>query len=249
MKKIDKEYDYLLGVDRSKLVKSDDWLVLKTKKMDVVKVFFVSFVSQKNKSRKAEIYYPPDYDFKLNLPVVILFSVKKYPMNRGSYVSWAQILAANGIAAISYEAPDFETDFIDLLKYLNENNNFLSIDNKRIGIMAFCGALNRFFNIDFDKQIKKLLSYGVFFSGTLASPKKYDYNFPVLFVNSGKDYKVCTKSFSQFQNEANHLGIKYKMIDYPEGIHRFDAFQPTEESKKIIKLMIKEIRNELFSKK
>ena len=47
--------------------------------------------------------------------------------------------------------------------------------------------------------------------------------------------------------KADKYGIKYKIIHYPDGIHRFDVLQPTEESKEIIKRMLKEIVNEMES--
>ena len=237
---------YILGVDRNKKVKSNDWLIYDSIEMKSVKIFTIYFNSENDEKRKAELYYPPDYDFKTKIPALILFAVKKYPMDRGSYVSWAEILATKGIVAITYEAPDYINDFKHLLDYILNNKNYLSINKNKIGVMAFCGALNRYFSIDYKEIIKYNLSYGVFFSGTIPSPNKYKFSYPLLIVNSGKDYKVCTHSFLRFKKEADKLGIKYKMIDYPDGIHRFDAFQPTEESKEIIKMMLEEINNDLF---
>jgi hypothetical protein len=246
METINTKKEYILGIDRRKLVKSNDWLVYKMDTTDLVKIFTVNYIIKKAKKRRAEFYYPPEFDFKQKTPAIVLFTVKKYPMDRASYVSWAQMLAANGFIAITYEAPDYENDFKYLLNYIYQNEFYLSINLNKIGVIAFCGALNRYFSMNFMEIEKYNISYGIFFSGTIPSPHKYKYSYPLLIVNSGKDYKVCSQSFKRFKIEADKLGLNYKMIDFPKGIHRFDAFQPTEGSKKTIKLMIKEMRNYLF---
>ncbi len=238
------EMDYISGSERKKRVKSKDWIVYNIPVMEAVKIFSTNFIGKDKNKKKIEIYYPPEFEFNKRIPTVIIFSIKKDSMDRGSYVSWALLLASKGIITITYQALDYEKDFKSILEYINSNKSYLWIDENKIGILAFCGALNHFFDMNPNYIYENYFpSFGIFFSGTIAPPSKYNYSFPVLIVNSGNDYKVCVKSFSRFKKEAKKYNIQYIMIDFPEGIHRFDVFQSTEKSKKIIKTMLREIRS------
>jgi hypothetical protein len=196
------EKKHTRGRDRKTRVKSKDWIIYTDARMDSVKIYSVFYIDKGDLKRKAEIYYPPYFTFTKLLPAVILFSTKEYPMHRGSYVSWAQLLAAKGIAAVTYQAREYENDFKSVLEYISRNENYLSVNRNKIGVLAFCGALNNYFTMSTDAINGYNLCYGIFFSGTLPPPSTYTYSFPLLLVDAGKDYKVCTRSLRRFKNQA-----------------------------------------------
>jgi dienelactone hydrolase len=98
---------------------------------------------------KMDIYYPPEFDFKSKIPVVII--VLGYPDMAGEkllgsefknyiqFVSWCKIISASGMAAIAYESTNPEQDIIALSNYLKTYEDKLKIDYSRIGAYT-CSA-------------------------------------------------------------------------------------------------------------
>lgn len=61
--KINNTKNYILGVDRKKAVKTDDWIVHNIPEMDSIKIYSINILSKNENVRKVEIYYPPSYNF------------------------------------------------------------------------------------------------------------------------------------------------------------------------------------------
>ena len=98
---------------------------------------------------KMDVYYPPKFDFKSKIPVIVV--VLGYTDEAGKklieskfkdfswLVSWCKITAVSGFAAIVYETVDPENDIRSLEKYLQLNQDKLMIDMNRIGAYV-CSA-------------------------------------------------------------------------------------------------------------
>lgn len=234
------------GLEKRIQTKGKDWIVFHTQDMDKVKILRTSFkvVSTDESTRNVEIYYPPNFTFNQPLPLVIIFAVKKSSMHKASYVSWAQLIASNGMSVLTYEADNPLLDYIELQKYILKNSTNLFFDTNRIGLLAFCVTLNRFSEL----RIKNEENYyikpkcGLFFSGRLFHPKNYTPKYRIIIVNSGMDYQVCKISYRIFIEQAQKYNIDYKLIEYPEGVHRFDIKQDTEKTKTIIKKMVRNLK-------
>lgn len=138
------------GSLRRKQVKDNAWIVYNTPEMDFVQSYKFHYKSNTEINNIAEIYYPPDFNFDRQIPCILIFSIKKDTMYRGSYVSWAQLIASQGIAAITYEALDYENDFKNIVTYIYQNRNSLGLNNKA-GVLAFCGPVSRYFKMKMDK--------------------------------------------------------------------------------------------------
>ena len=95
-----------------------------------------------------DLYRPPNAKGSLS-PVVVFVSGYSDPgfakvvgcrfKEMGAYVSWAELLAANGITAVTYENVDPPTDAQTLLDYLRDQAEQLDIDPKRMAIWAASG--------------------------------------------------------------------------------------------------------------
>jgi hypothetical protein len=98
---------------------------------------------------RMDIYYPPKFDFKKQIPAIIFISgcpdtsmVKLVgnPFRKFSqYTSWCKLVAANGMAAIVYETVDPQNNLISLAKYINSDKGSLSINKNSIGAFACSG--------------------------------------------------------------------------------------------------------------
>src|SRR5262249_41803127 len=59
--------------------------------------------------------------------------------NMGAYISWARLLAASGMVAVTYSYRDPVGDLEALLRHLRENGRALGIDAERIALWAASG--------------------------------------------------------------------------------------------------------------
>jgi hypothetical protein len=92
---------------------------------------------------KMDIYYPPNFEFKRNLPAIIIVYgctnegqiklIGNQFRNWSVHISLCKIIATSGLAAIIYETVDPENDLVSLSKYIQSNHDKLSIDDNNIG--------------------------------------------------------------------------------------------------------------------
>src|SRR5215211_2381970 len=100
----------------------------------------IEFRKVNDTSLTLDIYYPPGFDKKKNLPVVVF--------NNGAggleipswrvYRDWARLIAANGMIAVNHQIrPNRATTLEDggaVLDFLHRNGAQFNIDPERIGI-------------------------------------------------------------------------------------------------------------------
>jgi hypothetical protein len=95
-----------------------------------------------------DLYYPSDSS-ETPRPAVILVTgfpdkgvrqmVGCAPKEMGSYISWAQLIAASGMVAITYANEDPARDVDSVLQYVRENAAVLEVDDSRMGVWACSG--------------------------------------------------------------------------------------------------------------
>jgi hypothetical protein len=96
-----------------------------------------------------DIYYPPDFKRGMRIPAVVF--VAGFPdagfergvgckfKEMGSSVSWARLIAASGMAAITYTNRDPAVDIHALLQHVQQQADALGIDETRLGLWASSG--------------------------------------------------------------------------------------------------------------
>lgn len=94
----------------------------------------IEFKKVNDTSLKLDIYYPPGFDKKKNLPVVVFnngvgsMDLPKWRV----YKDWARLIAANGMIAVSHQTrPNQRTTVEDggaVLDYLKQHAQELNID-------------------------------------------------------------------------------------------------------------------------
>jgi hypothetical protein len=109
----------------------------------------ITYLNNSVLNRKMDIYYPPKFDFKRNIPAIIFISgcpdtsMVKLAGNEfrkwSTYTSWCKLVAASGMAAIVYETGDPKDDLIALTEYINSNLDKLSINKNSIGAFVCSG--------------------------------------------------------------------------------------------------------------
>jgi dipeptidyl aminopeptidase/acylaminoacyl peptidase len=207
-----------------------------------------------------DVYYPPDFDFAQNLPVVIFVNgfvdgeIKQMIgcklKDAGIQISWAQLVAASGMIAITYETQVPDTDIHDLIIYARANAPWLRIDKDSICLWA-CSANPRTQLIaltDTSAEYRDSLACAVIYYGV--TPEHYvdglSADVPLFIVKAGKDDASVNQDLDCFVEAAREASIPLEFVDYENGIHGFDYWQNTDESREIVKQTVEFMKEHLF---
>ena len=182
--------------------------------------------------RAMDIYYPPDFSFDGSLPVVVVvnsFSNLGYK-NCGRCIDWGLLLASCGIAAVTYEPCYAEKDTQDLLNYLNNHGNDLSLDHERIGLLSYCGNTLLGFKVAMQKgkAYSNSIKIGAFLCGYIPTMDDLRDDVTIVIVRPGRSPgKGLSESISQFENRAETENLPCRIIEHPTGSANFDYIRTT----------------------
>ncbi len=218
---------------------------------------------------EADIYIPPGLSRGSKLPLVIL--TNNYPdvvWNKNSgvchkdwqmIISWAELIAASGMIAVTYQTLYSQSESDSLISYLSRNADKFNIDIDRIAVFG-CSAnalaaqsllQNDSYNIRcavlyygllltpdqkyFEEINSAQNSFGFYFSD-LNQVDDIPSDIPILVTRAGKDKNpLILMTIDHFLNEAVKSNAKITFINYPEGQHDFDILDDTENSRLIIR--------------
>ena len=251
----------ILAIDKRKEapVEAQESIVYTLPGMDQVTIANIEY----KEGLTMDVYYPPDFDFTHNLPVVILvngFKDEEFQQwwsgcklkDHGLFVSWAQLVAASGMIAISYETQNPNVDVRDLIDYTRANAPLLRVDGDRICLsgrsstpqtalvaLTITSAEYR------DSLVCAVFLYGdLSIGGNLGERLPPDTAF--LIVKGGRDDHGVNGSIDLFVEKAREAGFPVEFIEYEDGVHGYDAQQDTDESREIIKRTLEFIKMHLF---
>ncbi len=180
--------------------------------------------------------------------------------NYSWYISWCKIIAASGMAAILYETVDPVNDLVSLAKYIQSNQDKLLIDKNNIGtyscsantpvaITNILNSSNNFFKCtviyygffltdDFEylPQIDTLSQKMGFKTPRLTDPINWRKDVPILIVRAGLDkVPFINQTLWNFYMKATNQNLAVTLINYPKGLHGFDASNNNNTTRMIIK--------------
>ena len=245
---------FLSGLEKRMTANGTDWIVFTIEEMDTVKISRVCYKTiDRSKDRQdrllMELYYPPDFNFKKKLPAIILYSDHRTLIDETPYVSWAQLIAASGMIAITYQGTVVcEEDFIDLAHYIKKQETFLGVNSRMIGILAGEAGIVRF-AVTISTRIEDIplqIRCAVCRIGRLPPPSEFAPDFPVVILNAGQGHDGIKHSVERYVKDATNLEINYKILEYTDGVHKFDVRQNTPKSREIIQQIIAFYKEELF---
>lgn len=201
-------------------------------------------------SLKLDIYYPPGFDKKKNLPVVIFnngVGSMELPKWR-VYQDWAKLIAANGMIAVNHQGrPSRNTvmdDCIAVLEYLRSHARELNIDADKIGIWT-CSANSRVGTMLALRPGRPYIRTLVTYYGAFDSIGQLRQDVPTLVVRAGLDGQGLNMGIENFMQDAMKQDIRVELINYLEGIHAFDIYDKSDESVSIIKRTVEFLKKHL----
>jgi hypothetical protein len=211
-----------------------------------------------------DIYSPQDMKSGERVPVVVI--ALGYPDPKGLYrqmgwaVSWAQLIAASGRAAVIYGTRDPAADIHEVLRHIRQNTSKLGIDERRIGILAAsanvvvalsalmqdhglsCAALLCGFTLDFDGSTvvaDAAKEYGFVNACAGKSVEDLPANVPLYIVRAGREhFPGLNEAMDRFVAKALARNLPVTFVNHHTGSHTFDLDDDSEASREIIRRML-----------
>ena len=184
----------------------------------------------------------------------------------GSYVSWGQLAAASGLAAVTYENQDPAADAFEVLRYVRRNAASLGIDGDRIGVWSCSGnvptALSVLMQESQDFLRCAVLCYGIMldldgstgvagsaaqwrFANPTAGRSVEDFppGLPLFIARAGRDeFPHLNESIDRFMVKALARNLPVTLVNHAEAPHAFDIVQDNETTREIIRQILAFLR-------
>lgn len=224
---------------------------------------------------KADLYLPAPAD---RLPPVVIFIHGALPpglqaKDHGHFVSWGQLVAASGMAAVSFNhrlrwvdsfvpesLPQAAEDLSDLVGFLRANKSQFPIDPERICLFAFSAGgpllaapiregwasvecIIAFYTILGD-PLPGSMDAGRF--SALASLRADKKPPPTFIAKAGKDTPLINYSIDEYAKAARGIGSDVRLDEHPEGVHAFDSRNDDDTSRRIIRNAIEFMKTHLL---
>ncbi len=204
-----------------------------------------------------DVYYPPGQRTTTLIPAVVFVTGFRDAGARkmlggsfrqtGSYVSWAQLVAASGIAAVTYENREPASDALALLQHLREHGARLGIDAGRVAIWSCsghvpaalavlmfnppgvrCAALLYGYMLDLDGRSDVAGAASKFgFTNPAAAKRVEDLprELPLLVVRAGRDEMPgLNDAIDRFAAHALAANLPVTVLNHPPAPHAFDLY-------------------------
>ena len=215
-----------------------------------------------------DLYYPPGWKTGARIPAVVI--VAGYPdvgfermlgckfKDMGSPVSWAQLMAASGLLAITYTNRDPAADCYALLEHLRANAEPLGINVDRMAVWASSGnvplALSLLMRESPEDLKCAVLYYGLMLdldgSTNVAEAAKqfrfvnpcagksvddFPEDLPMFIVRAGQDNPGLNEALDRFVVKALNRNLPITFVNYPAAPHAFDLLLDSENSREIVR--------------
>lgn len=210
-----------------------------------------------------DVYYPslsPDQP----LPLVVMPTGYPDPAARvrayGPLTSWAQLIAASGMAAVVYGSETPEEDVHSLLRYLRADAVALGLDVDRFGVFAAsanaavalstlmrdrrlrCGALLYGYTMDMDRSTTIAdMAREVGFVNACVGKSIDDLpaGTPILFVRAGRDqFPGLNAALDRVVERALARNLPLSLINHAAGAHGFDLDEHTPIARAIVQQIL-----------
>jgi acetyl esterase/lipase len=227
-----------------------------------------------------DLYSPPNAQSGARIPAVIFVAgysdvgIQKMLgcklKEMGSYISWAQLVAASGLVAITYSATEPVADLDALLQHLRQNTAELGIDENKLGVWACSGnvpnALSVLMQESNDFLKCAVLLYGLMldldgstnvaqaakmfgFANSSAGKSVDDLpaQLPLFIARAGQDNPQLNETIDRFLSKAVSRNLPVTFVNHSAGPHFFDVMHNSEASRAIIRQILAFMRFHLLA--
>jgi len=210
----------------------------------------VIYLKDEKGSLQMDVYMPPGLENHEQRPtIVFLNGIGENPgqpkvKNWGIYKEWPRLMAAYGFVGISMESDGTRVQqiFQGLFNFLCEHGSAYHVDPNKLGVYAASANVTQSaIYLMKEEAYKGIKAAVLYYGGTPPGPYRKD--LPVLFVISEGD--VGRNAYGSLWRAVlkNNAPWTIKMAT---GLpHAFDAFEDTDESRKVVKETISFWKNHL----
>ena len=188
----------------------------------------------------------------------------------GSSVSWARLIAASGMVAITYANREPAADLAAALEHVRRDAGPLGVDPTRIGLWASSGnvplALSTLMGSSRGAFACAAFCYGLTLDSegsTVVADAAKTYGFanaaagksvddlpadvPLFLARAGRDqFAGLNDAMDRFAAQALRRNLPIRLVNHPSGPHAFDLFDDTETSRQIIREILSFLRFHLL---
>ena len=230
----------------------------------------VAYTTPADAELTLDVYYPPDRTASDTAPAVILVSGFPGAVKRiGSFVSWAELMAASGLAAITCATKEPVTDMQAVLGYVREHAASLGIDGDRIGLWACSGhvpnALSMLACLDRGYLKCAALCYGFMLDldgSTLVADAAQQFGFanpasshafedlprdmPLFLARAGRDeFPGLNTALDAFLARAVLDNRPVTFVNHATGPHAFDVADDSPATRDVIRQVLAFVKSHL----
>lgn len=230
--------------------------------MNEVEVFNFTYAHLGEKPLTMDVYYPPGIEPDAQLPVVVFGLGYRMSMealrNSHQYTSWGKLVAAAGMAAITYDTEQPDQDLEILMAFIQDNASALRIDPTQIGMIS-CSANVPTVMSYLMQERKEAVKFSIYYYGLSLTPDHeyteefdqiceqrgclvkeladvayVDPELPLYIVKAGQDaIPHINEGMDHFLEYVQAEGAPVSVINFEEGRHGFDTMT-TDESAEIV---------------
>jgi acetyl esterase/lipase len=217
-----------------------------------------------------DVYYPPKMPSETRLPAVLFVTGFPDPgavrmlgckmKDMGSYVSWARLVAASGMIAVTSETVNPAIDVTAAFQHVQQNAGEFGIDETRLGVWSCSGNVPNALSLltSAHAHLKcAVLYYGyvpdVHGSTTLAeTAKRFGFvnpsgisvddmppALPIFIARAGQDRMPgLNEALDGFIAAGLSRNLPLTVMNHPQGPHAFELFDDSAVSRHIVRLTL-----------
>jgi acetyl esterase/lipase len=169
----------------------------------------------------------------------------------GIFVGWGQLVAASGLAGVTFDHYGFQGDIQAAIRYVRRNAGRLGIDGNWLCVAGYSAGVLPSMLVALKGTAK--LRCAVAYYGPLdtyyaqSSPLTYlrASSLPVLVAKAGRDAASINESIDRFVAKGRRLGARVELLVHASGGHGFDAHRPNARSRAIVRRTVAFVRAQL----
>jgi hypothetical protein len=188
-----------------------------------------------------------------------IFGCKQKEM--GSYVSWARLVAASGLVAVTYTNHEPAADALAVIDHVRGDAPALGVDGDRIGLWSCsgsvptalhalmraqprvrCAALCYGYTLDLDDSTRVAAAARQFgFANPARGRNVSDLpsDVPLFLARAGQDRMPgLNDALDRFIAEALRVNLPLTLVNHARGPHAFDLFDDSEASREIVRRVL-----------
>ena len=210
-----------------------------------------------------DVYYPPDRTASDTTPAVIFVSGFPGLVKRiGAFVSWAELMAASGLVAVTCATREPVADMEAVLGYVREHAAALGIDGNRMGLWACsghvpnalsllarpertclkCAALCYGAMLDLDGSTvvaDAAKQYGFVNPGSSRTFEDLPRDTPLFLARAGRDeFPGLNTALDAFLAQAVRDNRPLTFVNHATGPHAFDVADDSPATRDVIRQVL-----------